>query len=89
MGAYINRRVLNYFMASTKNLAEGKAIAVRHCTRKFKCGNLDLDSGHRAMRIMAKYGYLHAEKRGSDIDYTLTPKGFALYDSVMIYLTQS
>lgn len=88
MGPHINKRVLGYFKSSAKNLVEGKAIAVRCCKRKFKCGGLDLDAHHRALRIMTKHGYMQAKEVGSDIDYTMTPKGIALYDSLTIYLEQ-
>lgn len=86
MGAYINRKTLIRFMSITKNLVEGKACAVRFCNRKFKCGNLDLDAEHRAIRIMTRSGYMKVIRKGSDIDYVMTPKGIALYDNLVIYL---
>lgn len=88
MGTYINRRTLSYFKGSMRNVIEGKAIAVRCCERKFKVGVLDLDSHHRALRIMSKKGYLKAQKIGGYIDYTMTPRGIALYDSLTILLKQ-
>ena len=66
---------------------EGKAIAIRFNTRKIKAGKIDLDSWHRSCRIMSKCGYLIAKNYGSYIDYTITPKGKALYDSLLIQST--
>lgn len=88
MGTYINKRTLLYFMSSMKNVVEGKAVAVRCIEKKIKLTGLDLDKHNRALRIMAKHGYLNAEKSGGNIDYTMTPKGIALYDSLIIYLGQ-
>lgn len=88
MGTYINRNTLLYFMNSTRNLVEGKAMAVRCTERKIKLKGLDLDRQHRALRLMTKKGYLKAKKIGGHIDYTIAPKGVALYDSLIIYLEQ-
>lgn len=86
MGTYISNQALNYFMSSSKNLVEKRAIAIYCSKRKIKCGKLDLDAHHRALRIMTKCGYMKSKEMGPGMEYTLTPKGIALYDSLFIAL---
>lgn len=84
MGAYINKRMISNFMSLTRGIIEGDAICFRCTNHKFK----ETESHHRSIRILAKRGYLEAKNIGSHTDYYITPKGLALYDSVLISLEQ-
>lgn len=85
MGTYINRKMLLNFVAYTKGLIEGEAQCVRCTNQRFK----ETEPYHRSLRILAKRGYLDAKKNRSHTDYYMTPKGLALYDSIVISLKPS
>lgn len=89
MGTYINQRVIKSFMWQAKGLKpNGIACGVSHIKQKIKLRHYNMDVEHRALRIMAKHGYMNTQERSDNILYTMAPKGIALYDSMIIFSEQ-
>lgn len=84
MGPYINRRTLLRFMSMARSLVEKRAVAVRCSQRRIRMAGLDLDAEYRTMRLMAKLGYMSRKEEGGYDLFAITPKGIALYDTMLI-----
>lgn len=50
---------------------------------------VDTDAFHRKFRIMENLGLMKSKERGSDIEYTATPKAKALCDFIQLTLQAS
>jgi len=81
----LNKRMITTFISASRGMIEGRSQCVRCINKKFR----ETWPHHRALRIMAKHGYLKAKKGGSHTDFYITPKGLALYDSVVMHLRTS